>query len=71
MEQALLYLWTCFTSCFELHRSQDERFSAPSSLEVTDLFAVSDRGVFVMVAELANNTKIIQIFEVSSLSCNQ
>ena len=27
---------------FEFHRSQDKRFSAPSSLEVTDLFAVSD-----------------------------
>ena len=50
VEQALLYPWMCFTSWFELHRSQDERFSAPSSLEVTDLFAVSDRGVFVMIA---------------------
>ena len=52
-EQALLYPWMCFTSWFELHRSQesqDERFSTPSSLEVTDLFAVSDRGVFVMIA---------------------
>ena len=53
VEQALLYSWMRFTSWFELHRSQDERFSAPSSLEVTDLsdlFAVSDRGVFVMIA---------------------
>ena len=50
VEQALLYPWMCFTSWFELHRSQDERFSAPSSLEVTDLFAVSDRGVSVMIA---------------------
>ena len=50
VEQALLYPWMCFTSWFELHRSQDEHFSAPSSLEVTDLFAVSDRGVFVMIA---------------------
>ena len=49
VEQALLYPWMCFISWFELHRSQDERFSAPSSLEVTDLFAVSDRGVFVMI----------------------
>ena len=37
VEQALLYPRMCFTSWFELHRSQDERFSAPSSLEVTDL----------------------------------
>ena len=47
VEQALLYPWMCFTSWFELRRSQDERFSAPSSL---NLFAVSDRGVFVMIA---------------------
>ena len=47
VKQALLYPWMCFTSWFELHRSQDEHFSAPSSL---DLFAVSDRGVFVMIA---------------------
>ena len=40
VEQALLYPWMCFTSWFKLHRSQDERFSAPSSLEVTDVFAV-------------------------------
>ena len=49
VEQALLYPWM-FTSWFELHRIQDERFSTPSSLEITDLFAVSDRGVFVMIA---------------------
>ena len=50
VEQALLYPWMCFTSWFELHRSQDERFSAPSSVNFTDLFAVSDRGVSVMIA---------------------
>ena len=50
VEEASLYPWMCFTSWFELHRSQDERFSAPSSLKVTDLFAVSDRGVTVMIA---------------------
>ena len=50
VEQALLYPWMCFTSWFELHRSQDECFSAQFSLEVTDLFAVSDRGVFVVIA---------------------
>ena len=26
VEQALLYPWMCFTSWFELHRSQDEHF---------------------------------------------
>ena len=50
VEQALLYPWMCFTSWFELHRSQDERFSAPSSVNFTDLFAVSDRGVSIMIA---------------------
>ena len=35
VEQALLYPWMCFTSWFELHRSQDERFSAPSSVNFT------------------------------------
>ena len=50
VEQALFYPWMCFTSWFKLHRSQDERFSAPSSVEVTDLFAVPDRGVSVMIA---------------------
>ena len=50
VEQALLYPRMYFTSWYELHRSQDERFSAPSSLEVTDLFAVPDRGVFIMIA---------------------
>ena len=32
VEQDLLYPWMCYTSRFELHRSQDERFSAPSSV---------------------------------------
>ena len=50
VEQALLYPRMCYNSWFELHRSQDEHFSAPSSLEVTDLFAVSDRGMSVMIA---------------------
>ena len=50
VEEASLYPWICFTSWFELHRSQDEHFSAPSSVNFTDLFAVSDRGVFVMIA---------------------
>ena len=35
VEQALLYPWMCFTSWFELYRSQDERFSAPSSVNFT------------------------------------
>ena len=35
VEQALLYPWMCFTSWFELHRSQDERFSVPSSVNFT------------------------------------
>ena len=35
VEQALLYPWMCFTSWFELHRSQDEHFSAPSSVNFT------------------------------------
>ena len=35
VEQALLYPWMCFTSWFELHRSQDERFSTPSSVNFT------------------------------------
>ena len=35
VEQALLYPWMCFTSWFELHRSQDELFSAPSSVNFT------------------------------------
>ena len=35
VKQALLYPWMCFTSWFELHRSQDECFSAPSSLNFT------------------------------------
>ena len=50
VEEASLYPWICFTSWFELHRSQDEHFSAPSSVNFTDLFAVSDGGVFVMIA---------------------
>ena len=29
VEQAFLYPWMCHTSWFELHRSQDERFSTP------------------------------------------
>ena len=29
VEQAFLYPWMCCTSWFELHRSQDERFSTP------------------------------------------
>ena len=44
VEQDLLYPWMCYTSLFELHRSQDEHFSAPShgifskfSLKVTFL----------------------------------
>ena len=32
VEQDLLYPWMYYTSWFELHRSQDERFSAPSSV---------------------------------------
>ena len=36
--QAILYPWMCFTSWFELHRSQDERFSAPSSVSFTLTF---------------------------------
>ena len=35
VEEASLYPWMCFTSWFELHRSQDERFSAPSSVNFT------------------------------------
>ena len=35
MEQALLYPWMCFTSSFELQVSQDEHFSAPSSVNFT------------------------------------
>ena len=30
VEQDLLSPWMCYTSWFELHRSQDEHFSAPS-----------------------------------------
>ena len=33
VEQDLLYPWMCFTSWFDLHRSQDERFSAPSPVK--------------------------------------
>ena len=39
VEQDLLYPWMCFTSWFELHRSQDERHHL--SLEVT-FIAVPD-----------------------------
>ena len=35
VEQALLYPRMYFTSWYELHRSQDERFSAPSSVNFT------------------------------------
>ena len=35
VEEASLYPWMCFTSWFELHRSQDERFSVPSSVNFT------------------------------------
>ena len=53
VEQDLLYPWMHFTSWFELHRSQDERFSAPSSVKfhsVTFLLCQTARGGSVMIA---------------------
>ena len=44
VEQALLYPWMCFTSWFELHRSQNERFSAPSSVNFTRPFCCVRQG---------------------------
>ena len=53
VEQDLLYPWMCFTSWFELHRSQGEGFSAPSSVKfysVTFLLCQTVRGGSVMIA---------------------
>ena len=64
VEQVFLYPWMCHTSWFELHRTQDERFSAPLifsiiSLEVTFLLCQTNRG---------GSTVILWYFEVKVLS---
>ena len=84
VEQALLYPWMCFTSWFELHRSQDGRFSAPSSVNFTWghwPFCCVRQGCvrydscctlnLLIKQTIHYIDKIIQVFKVSSLSCNQ